>query len=150
MAELLGKLDLSGVQPGSRRVAGSDLVSDRLVADGFRRIRQEAVAKLEDIQIAADVLVDSHGSGAAAIGVGGELICAAESALVELGKFNSIEIREKLLAFNLARAERLLKAGRVDDAIAAWEEVLMVNPDNEYIRSKLSQHFDKSEINGAE
>ena len=109
------------------------------VEDNYRKIQHGVVAKLADLRILSDLLNQSNDAdnikmqGKALLSSITDKAITAVSEPVFLGK------KEEWISFYLNKAEWLLGKDRLAEALDAWEEVLKIDPDNNFIHSKLEK-----------
>lgn len=131
--ELLRKIEAINIDQSARY---NDL--DALfqgIEDDYRKIQSGLAIKREDLRIISDILDQSHGGNNSLEGY--PLKVATDKAIHETSNYAFFEMLERLIPFNLEKGNCLFNRGRIEEALDAWEEVLRVNPDNEYIHSKL-------------
>ncbi|MHA1146359.1 MAG: hypothetical protein ACTSRW_16605 [Candidatus Helarchaeota archaeon] len=131
--ELLRKIESINIdQSGNHDDMGS-LFS--VIEDDYRKIQRSLSAKREDLKIISDILGHSYGSNDTAIY--NQLKPEIDQLIRSLNNYAFFEMKEGLIPFNFEKGNWLFSRGRIDEALDSWEEVLRVNPDNEYIHSIL-------------
>jgi len=113
----------------------------RRIEDDYRQIQGGLAAKLEDLKIISNSLDHSYSSNDGIV----QLKPATDKAQHKLNNYAFFEMKERLIPFNLKKGDWLFKEGRIEEALNAWEEVLKVNPDNEYVHSRLLQIMDTTQ-----
>lgn len=111
------------------------------IEDQYRKLRWATFTKREEMKITSDILNQRYDSNHIEK-PNNSLKQATDKIITEIDPF---EMQEKMIPFNLKKGNWLLRQGRIDEALDAWEEVLKVNPDNEYIHSKLLEARSGSE-----
>lgn len=113
----------------------------RRIEDDYRQIQGGLAAKLEDLKIISNILDHSCSSTDSIV----QLKPATDKAQHKLNNYAFFEMKERLIPFNLKKGDWLFKEGRIEEALNAWEEVLKVNPDNEYVHSRLLEIMDTTQ-----
>ena len=140
-SELLRKIDATDTCHSPSRIDKLDKFFQN-VQHEYRKIQCDVATKLENLKITSDILNESHGRNNIKKNEDDSLKLATDKAIAEVTNFAFFEIQGKLSSFNLKKGKQLFEQDRIEEALDAWEEVLKVNPDNEYIRSKLEQIID--------
>ena len=65
-----------------------------------------------------------------------------DRAINKAREFAFHEMQTEMIPFNLQRAEWRYSQGKFDEALEAWRDVLRINPDNEYVYTRLSKVID--------
>lgn len=109
----------------------------QLAENEYRKLKSGAVAKLEDLKVISDILDRANGWDVHKSQNNDSLKLATYKAIIEMARYGSFEIPEKLIDFNLNKADCLYRQGKINEALDAWENVLKVNPDNQFVHSKI-------------
>ncbi|MBN1843443.1 MAG: hypothetical protein JW883_14320 [Deltaproteobacteria bacterium] len=136
LTDLLNKINVTNIE----QLASSKDEPDKFfqnVEDTYRQIQGCAASKLEELQIVSDMLVRYQVGNANESANSDSLTLTTDKAINKISNFAFFEMQEKLIPFDLEKGKCLFRQGRVEEALDTWEEVLKVNPDNEYIHSKL-------------
>lgn len=103
----------------------------------YQKIQHSLATKLEDLKIISDILNPCHSRNNVGNYADDSLKLVTDKAADKISNYVFFEMQESLIPFNLEKGKLLFDQGRIDEALDAWEEVLKVNPDNEYVHSKL-------------
>lgn len=106
------------------------------VENDYLKIQSDLSIQLDDLKLISAIL--SLNSREANNGCSNDsLTLATNKAIHKIRDFAFLELRESLVHFYLKNADWLLGQGRLEEAFHCWEQVLSVNPDNQYIHMKL-------------
>lgn len=136
-SELLNKIDAIDIGLSANCDDSLDEIF-RNLEDQYRRIQRATLPKLEDLKIVSDIIDQYHTCNKNEKYSYASLKPTINKSIGKISNYAFFEMQEKLIPFYLKKAEWLWGEGRITEALDAWEEVLKVNPDNEYIHSKLS------------
>jgi len=137
-SELLSKIDEIDMDRSSSFTNDFDEICKN-IENSYGKIQRSLANKLEDLNIVSNIFYRSSHTDETARHGGASLSSVADKAIDKINNFTFFEMIEKLIPFNLKKGNWLFDQGRVEEALDAWEAVLKVNPDNEYVHSKLSR-----------
>ncbi|MBW2304806.1 MAG: hypothetical protein JRF57_13975 [Deltaproteobacteria bacterium] len=131
--ELLRKIESINIDQSANHDDMGSLF--RVIEDDYRKIQRSLAAKREDLKIISDILGHSYSSNDTA--TYNQLKSATDKVIRNLNNYAFFGMKERLIPFNFEKGNWLFSRGRIKEALDSWEEVLRVNPDNEYVHSML-------------
>lgn len=141
-SNLLTKIDAIDISASS---SSNDAIEAKFtnIENEYKKIRKATRTKLEEMKITSDILNQRYDSNHIEK-PNNSLKQATDKIIAETGPAHSFEMQEKMIPFYLNKGDWLFKQDRIEEALHAWEEVLSVNPDDEYIHSKLLETMNLS------
>jgi len=144
-SELLKKIETVGIDQSPSCNKELDKFF-RNVENDYRKNQSGLFAKIENLKITSDILDHKHGGRNIEKPNDNPLKLATDKAIGKISNYVFFEMRERLIPFNLKIGKWLFGQGRIEETLDAWEEILKVNPDNEYIHSKLLEMMDTGPV----
>jgi len=109
------------------------------IEGAYMTIRKDAVVEIEDLKIISDILSRHCGLNHRGTSDKNSLKCLTDNMIDHISNFASFGTKGELIPFILKIGERLFNKGRIKEAVCTWEDLLKIDPDNEFIHSKLRE-----------
>jgi hypothetical protein len=127
---------------GANGYSGSEDEVEKLmqeIEDNYRRIKRCLVSDLDDLQTIADIFNLQQNFIETNVQNSEFWRVTLNKAVEEEGRFLFFEIKEKMAPFYRKKGDWQLAHDKIDKALDSWEEVLKIDPNNEYIQKKLDE-----------
>jgi len=110
----------------------------------FLEIQRSLPVKLDDLKVVSDIYYHTNNRNRTEGRTTSSFNQVINAAMLAITEY-IFEMNQQMIPFYLKKGDWFFTQGRLEEALDAWEVVLKVSPDNEYIHSKLSQIMDTLE-----
>jgi len=109
------------------------------IKDEYYNIQCDILKKRENLIVVSSILGGYYFNNNSEENYNDDIKFLIDSTIGAVNNLLVCEIQEKLIRFNIEKGKWFFERGQYNKAMDAWEEVLKVNPDHEYIHSKLNE-----------